>query len=67
MGIMEQIQHRAMKVIKELESFSYEGRQRELELFSLEKRIHRGNLINACKYQMGENKRESQTLLSGTH
>ncbi|KAK4830271.1 hypothetical protein QYF61_009364, partial [Mycteria americana] len=67
MDILEQVQHRAMKTIKELEHLSCEGRLRELGLFSLKKRNHRGDLINVCKYLMGENKRQSQTLLSGAH
>lgn len=49
MGILEGIQQGSAKVMKGLEE-----RQRELVLFSLEKRTLRGDLINVYKYLMGE-------------
>ncbi|KAJ7426857.1 hypothetical protein WISP_11889 [Willisornis vidua] len=50
MELLECIQSGAMKMIWELKHLLYEERLRDLDLFSLDKRWLRGDLINAFKY-----------------
>jgi len=54
-------------MIKGLEHLSYEERLSDLDMFSLEKRRLRGDLINVCKYLRSGRQRNEDRLFSVVH
>ena len=64
MELLDRVQRRATKMIRGLEHLLYKDRQRELGLFSLEKRRLWGDLIAAFQYLKGDYKEEGNQLFT---
>ncbi|KAK4823243.1 hypothetical protein QYF61_000210 [Mycteria americana] len=64
MDLLKQVQRRAMSMIRGLEHLSYEERQRELGLFSLEKEGLLGDLTVAFQYLKGAYKKDEERLFT---
>ena len=61
--ILENVQHRATRLVPSLSKYSYEERLRQMELPSLSYRRLRGDLIETFKYLHGIYRTNSSTVL----
>jgi len=64
MDLLEWVQRRVTKMIRELEHLSYEDKLRELGLLSLEKRRLWGDLIAAFQYLKGVYRKDGENIFS---
>ncbi|KFV51967.1 hypothetical protein N341_03785, partial [Tyto alba] len=64
MELLEWVQRRTMKMIRDLEYLPYDDRLRELGLFSLEKRRLQGHLVVAFQYLKGAYRKAGEVLFT---
>ena len=62
--LLQQVQRRAMQVIRELKHLSCEERLRNLGFFSLEKRRLQGDLVVSFQYLKGAYRQEGDGLFA---
>ena len=65
MDLLEQVQRRAMKIIRGLGNFFYEDRLREFRLFSLGERRLQGDLTAAFQYLRRPTGKPARDFLQG--
>lgn len=62
--LLEQLQRRAMRLIRGMEHLFYKDRLREMGLFSLENRMLQGAFIAAFQYLKGAYEKDREQLFA---